>query len=139
MRNSSETTYKTVGFKQSVKRTIIMHSKSQHKSQMPTEEVEYAIRDLSNTEYKLLTYYYSKNTGWTFHDDRIAELLSITLRRMREVRNSLVSKGYLLIVAGPVPLYFIGRKAVSDWQDAGAEQTDESVHVENTLTNQASR
>ena len=107
IQDTRQTAFSAKGSKQQIKRAIIMHSKSQHKSQMPTDEVEYALRDLTANAYRLLTYYYSKSTGWTFHDDKIANVLGVTLRTYKDLRKELTDKGYLLIINNKPPMYFI--------------------------------
>ena len=101
-----------------VKRTIIMHSRETYNAVIPSDELITAMTDLSSGAYKLLIYYYSRKTGWNFEDKEIAETIGLGDRRVKEVRKELIDKKYLLILKGnPIDNYFIGRKAVQEWEN----------------------
>ena len=94
-----------------------MHSKEIYNTSIPSNELLVAMKDLSTGAYKLLMYYYSKRTGWQYNDDEIASVIDVTPRRVKELRKELIDMKYLLIVRGTVDLYFVGRKAVTDWEN----------------------
>ena len=96
---------------------IIMHTTAQYTCRIPTDEAITAMKDLSSGAYKLLIYYYSKSTGWSFNDQDIADTLGVSIRRLKELHKELKDKGYLLILKGEVNNYFVGRKAVLQWTD----------------------
>lgn len=100
-----------------VKRTLTMHSKEIYNTSIPSNELLVAMKDLSTGAYKLLMYYYSKKTGWQYDDNEIASTIDVTVRRVKELRKELIEMKYLLIVKGTVDLYFVGRKAVADWEN----------------------
>jgi hypothetical protein len=98
-----------------VKRSVIMHSKETYNTTIPSDELLVAMKELSNNELKLLLYYYSRKTGWVFHDDEVAKSIDVSVRTFRDLRNSLIKKQYLFIGKGDPDIYFIGRKQVLDW------------------------
>lgn len=110
------------------KRNIMMHSRHAYTCRIPTQEAITAMKDLSDTAYKLLIYYYSKSTGWNFDDKEIAEVLGVTARTVANARNELIAKEYLHIEKGKtIDNYFIGRQAVNEWKFLGEEANNEKV------------
>ena len=111
------------------RRSIVMHSSNPYRCRIPTHEALDAMKDLTSGAFKLLIYYYSKSTGWEFVDTEIAEALSVTPKRLRELKKELVDKDYLLVARGAdIDNYFIGRQAVRNWKDP-AESTEEEEDV----------
>ena len=100
-----------------VKRTILMHSRETYNATIPTDELITAMTDLSTGAYKLLMYYYSRKTGWNFNEAEIAKAIGVTQRRVKELRKELVDHKYLLVLKGEVDNYFIGRRAVQEWEN----------------------
>ena len=98
-------------------RSIIMHSKGSYKCQAPADEIRYAMKELSANAYKLLMFYYSVNTGWNFDDEQIAHTLGVSTKTMKTVRKELIDKKYLLIIRGSIDNYFIGKRAVFEWEN----------------------
>lgn len=95
-----------------------MHSREPYNSTIPSDELITAMTDLSSGAYKLLIYYYSRRTGWNFDDVEIAKTIGVTDRRVKELRKELTDKKYILILKGnPIDNYFIGRKAVQEWDN----------------------
>lgn len=103
--------------KKYVKRTVIMHSRDTYNATIPSDELVAAMTDLSAGAFKLLMYYYSRKTGWNFDDKEIAKTIGMSERRVKEVRKELVDHKYLLILKGDIDNYFIGRKAVLEWEN----------------------
>lgn len=99
-----------------------MHSKEHYNTSIPTNEVLNAMKDLSTGAYKLLMYYYSKRTGWQYDEQEMANTIDVSVRRIKELKKELVDKKYLLIVKGAVDLYFVGRTAVSNWENPQVEE-----------------
>ena len=97
------------------KRTVLMHSQGHFQCRIPADEALTAMTDLSAGAYKLLIYYYSKSTGWSFVDKQIADTIGVTERRLKELRKELIEKRYLYIAKGDIDNYFIGRRQVSEW------------------------
>lgn len=101
-----------------VKRTVIMHSRdSLHNASIPSDELITAMTDLSTGAYKLLMYYYSRKTGWNFDDAEIAKTLDVTERTLKLLRSELITKKYLYVAKGAIDNYFVGRKAVQEWDN----------------------
>jgi helix-turn-helix protein len=98
------------------KTTIIEKSRGKFMASIPTDEMIYAMKDLSPKAYQLLMYYYTKGNGWVFNDAEMADTLGIGERMLNEYRRELVSKKYLLIIKGKVTLYFVGRSSVMDFE-----------------------
>jgi helix-turn-helix protein len=99
------------------KRTIVMHSRDAYVCRIPTEEALTAMKELTDTAYKLLIYYYSKSTGWNFSDLEIGRVLGVTERTVQTARKELVDKEYLLVEKGKnIDNYFIGKRAVFEWK-----------------------
>lgn len=94
-----------------------MHSRESHNATIPSDELITAMTDLSSGAYKLLIYYYSRRTGWNFDDAEIAKTIGVAERRVRELRKELTERKYLLILKGAIDNYFIGRKAVQEWEN----------------------
>lgn len=109
------------------KRSIVMHSQGMYKCKIPTHEAISAMKDLTSGAFKLLIYYYSKSTGWEFDDDEIADTLSVTPKRLKELKKELTDKDYLLVAKGAdIDNYFIGRQAVQNWKNP-PEERDSNV------------
>ena len=106
------------------KRTLTMHSREVYNAVIPTNELLGSMKDLSTGAFKLLMYYYSKKTGWIYDDIEIAKAIDVTERRVRELRKELIDKRYLLVVKGTVDLYFVGRKAVTDWEEGAINESE---------------
>ena len=85
-------------------------------SQIPSDELATAHKDLSPKAYVLLMYYYSKGTTWEWIDKNMAKDLSMSTRTLKLYRNELITKDYLFIVKGEINNVFIGRQAVMDWK-----------------------
>ncbi len=101
-----------------VKRTVIMHSRdSNYNTSIPTEELITAMNDLSTGAYKMLMYYYSRKTGWNFSDTEIAKTIDVSERTVKTLRKELIDKKYLSIAKGAIDNYFIGRRAVQEWDN----------------------
>ena len=108
------------------KRNIMIHSKNAYTCRIPTHEAITAMKDLTDTAYKLLIYYYSKSTGWEFRDEEIANVLGVTLRTVGNAKKELIDKEYLLIEKGSnIDNYFIGRQAVLEWKFPEVDSRDE--------------
>ena len=100
-----------------------MHSQGAYRCRIPTDEAITAMKDLSSGAYKLLIYFYSRSTGWDFNDDEMADIIDVSLKRVKELKKELVDKGYLLIEKGPsIDNYFIGRQAVTAWMNPNIEE-----------------
>ena len=94
-----------------------MHSRETHNASIPTDEIITAMTDLSAGAFKLLMYYYSRRTGWNFSETEICKAIGVTDRRLKELRKELVEKKYLLVLKGSIDNYFVGRKAVQEWEN----------------------
>jgi len=99
-----------------------MHSQDPYKCKIPTYEALDAMGDLSAGAFKLLIYYYSKSTGWTFDDKDIANTLRVTTDTLRKLRAELLKKEYLLINKGVTDVYFVGKRAVREWKYPADEE-----------------
>ena len=99
-----------------------MHSQDPYKCKAPTYEVLDAMKELSSGAFKLLMYYYSRSTGWSFEDEDIAESLDVTVRVFKTLRKELVDKEYLLINKGETNVYFVGKRAVKEWKYPADEE-----------------
>lgn len=109
------------------KRAVIQYSKANNRCKIPTQEAIDAMSELNENEFKLLIYYHSHNSGWHFRDDKIRnELGGITQRTLNNARNTLIEKGYILIVQGNIDNYFVGQEAVHRWQNPRYTQQDNS-------------
>ncbi len=89
---------------------------------IPQEDIEQAMIDLSPKAFQLLTYYFSKNDGFIFSNDIMADLMSISKRQLSTYHRELKQKGYLAIQKGDVTVYFIGKTAVREYNDDGKVQ-----------------
>lgn len=99
------------------KKDIVMHSQDPYKCKAPTYEVLESMKELTDTGFKLLMYYYSKSTGWKFDDADIAATLGVTPRTVANARKELIEKEYLLIEKGRnLDTYFVGKRAVREWK-----------------------
>jgi len=98
------------------KSTLLKHSRGGYMTTIPQDEALTAIKDLSPKAYQLLIYYYSKNDGWNFDDEEIADTLATTARMIKQYRKELIDKEYLWIIKGELTVYFVGRKAVYDFK-----------------------
>lgn len=99
-------------------KSILKKSKGKYMASIPQIEITEAMRELSNGAYKLLMYYYSRNDGWVFIDDNIANAINSSARQVKKFRKELIDTGYLLIQRGQVDVYFIGRLAVKQFVDS---------------------
>ena len=105
------------------KKDIVMHSQDPYKCKAPTYEVLDAMKDLTDTGFKLLLYYYSKSTGWKFDDEDIAGTIGVTARTVATARKELMEKGYLLVEKGrSIDTYFVGKRAVKEWKYPADEE-----------------
>jgi hypothetical protein len=103
--------------KQLKRKDIVMHSQDAYKCKAPTYEVLESMKELTDTGFKLLMYYYSKSTGWKFEDSQIAETLGVTERTVANARKELILKEYLHIEKGKnTDMYFVGKRAVREWK-----------------------
>jgi len=109
------------------KRTIMKKIYKQHKIQLPSEEIEMAMKELSPKAFQLLTYYYSKSDGYVFYNQVIAELLNISTRQLSTYHKELKDKRYLHIQKGDVTIYFIGKSAVEDFHNNGISSSNDKV------------
>jgi len=95
-------------------------------SRMPQAEVTKGLKELSSGAFRLLTYYYSRNDGWVFDDDNIANTLGSSARQVKRYRKELVDEKYLLIHRGETDVYFIGQGAVDKFiKDSEYDPNDE--------------
>lgn len=95
-----------------------MHSRdNNYNTSIPTEELITAMNDLSTGAYKLLMYYYSRKTGWNFNDTEIAKTIGVSERTIKGLKKELIDNKYLYIAKGAIDNYFIGRKAVQEWDN----------------------
>jgi len=116
------------------KRTIVMFSKSAHRCQIPTDEAITAMKDLSSNAYKLLIYYYSRNSGWMFEDEEIADSIGFSVKTLKILKKELVEKNYLLIEkGGAIDNYFVGRKVVNEWKNPDIELEENSQKMKDML------
>ena len=111
------------------KRTIMKKVFRNYKVHIPSEEVEIAIKELTPKAYQLLIYYYSKNDGYIFNNGTIAELLNISTRQLSTYHKELKEKKYLHIQKGDVTVYFIGKEAVSNYDNNGISSTNNRVET----------
>ena len=118
---------KNMTYTQQRKKDIVMHSQDSYRCKAPTYEVLESMKELSDTAFKLLMYYYSKSTGWKFDDVDIAKTLGVTTRTVANARKELVDKDYLLIEKGKnIDTYFVGKRAVMEWKyPAEEDELDE--------------
>ena len=93
-----------------------MHSQDPYKCKIPTYEALDAMKDLSAGAFKLLIYYYSRSTGWSFDDLDIANTLDVAPDTLRKLKKELIDKEYLLINKGTTNVYFVGKRAVKEWK-----------------------
>ena len=94
-----------------------MHSQDTFRCKAPTYEVLEAMKELNETEFKLLMYYYSKSTGWKFDDTQIAATIGVTPRTLSTAKHSLMDKEYLYIIKHKeADTYFVGKRAVREWK-----------------------
>lgn len=108
-----------------------MHSAGSYRCRIPTSEAITAMKDLSSGAFKLLIYYYSKSTGWDFHDGEIADTLGVGDKRLQELKKELTDKDYLFIARGTdIDNYFIGRQAVQNWKNPEPEQSTKEEEYE---------
>ena len=104
------------------KRTLTMHSKEHFNTMIPTSEIINAMKDLSTGAYKLLMYYYARKAGWAYDEGEMASTIGVTVRRVQALKRELTEKKYLLVLKGTaVDNVFVGRKAVSDWENPDEE------------------
>ena len=82
---------------------------------IPSDELIIAPKQLSSPAFRLLMYYYSKGSTWSWNDDNIAIELETNIRGIRRSRKELIDKKYLLIIKGTVTIVFVGKQAVLDW------------------------
>lgn len=102
---------------QQKRKDIIMHSSASFTCKAPTYEVLEAMKELNETEFKLLMYYYSKSSGWSFNDADIANTIGVKERAVVNAKRVLIDKNYLLIIKNKVmDTYFVGKKAVLSWK-----------------------
>lgn len=106
-----------------------MHSKAQHTCKISTDEAIYAMKDLTDNAFKLLIYYYSRSSGWAFSDDEISSTIGVTKRTVSNLRKELVDKGYLHIEKGNINNYFVGRKAVFEWNNPDEEEAFRELNL----------
>ena len=99
-------------------KAILKKSKGRYMAQIPQTEIIEAMSELSTGAYKLLMYYYSRNDGWVFVDDNIANAINSSPRQVKKFRKELIDRGYLLIQKGQVDVYFIGRLAVKQFVES---------------------
>ncbi len=108
------------------RKDIVMHSNDAFRCKAPTYEVLEAMKELNETEFKLLMYYYSKSTGWRFEDAQIAETIGVAPRTLANAKNSLIDKGYLYIMKNKeADMYFVGKRAVREWKYPPEETVDD--------------
>lgn len=98
-------------------KAVIQHSFHHLKCLIPRDEALLAMSDLSDNAFKLLIYYYSRTSGWTFSDSEIAKTLGITERTVNDNRKELIKKKYLLITSGEIDNYFVGKDIVRKWMN----------------------
>ena len=99
------------------RKDIVMHSQDTFRCKAPTYEVLEAMKELNETEFKLLMYYYSKSTGWKFDDAQIASTIGVTPRTLVIAKHSLIDKEYLYIMKHKeADTYFVGKRAVREWK-----------------------
>ena len=89
----------------------------QFRVQIPQEEIEGALSELTPRAYQLLIYYYSKNDGFIFDNKVIANILSISTRQLSTYHKELREKKYLRIQRGATTIYFVGKNAVLEYED----------------------
>ena len=72
---------------------------------------------LNDQEYRLLSYYQSFPTSWTFHMDQMMDDLQWSKSKIERTRISLTKKGFLLIRRLPKNsfIYYIGANAVYEY------------------------
>ncbi len=100
------------------KLTLMKHSRSKIMTNIPQDEVVYAMKELSQGAYRLLVYHYSKLDGWVFHDKKTAEDIDVPNERaVKKYRKELIDKKYLAIRGKNPILYLIGKKIVMDFED----------------------
>ena len=90
-------------------------------SNIPSDELVTAAKDLSSKAYVMLMYYYSKHGHWTWHDQVMADELGFSIRQVKEYRRELINKDYLLVLKGSVSNVFIGREAVMKFKNIKEE------------------
>ena len=105
--------------------TINTKTKEGYMASIPSGELVSSQKDLTNGGYKLLMYYYSKGNHWDWKDDVICKDMDISDRMLKEYRNELVKKDYLLIVKGQINNVFIGRLAVAKIKNPPKDEEEE--------------
>lgn len=97
---------------------VVKHSNpAANYTRINCEELETALRVLKENEFRLLMYYFSKNSRWKFKDTEICETLGIKDRTLNDLRKGLIDKGFLLIYLGnDINNYFVGEEAVRSWK-----------------------
>jgi len=98
-----------------LKDTINTPSKRKYMSHIPSDELVSAPKLLSGPAFRLLMYYYSKGSTWSWDDDNMARELETNVREIKRSRKELVDKEFLLIVKGTITNVFIGRQSVQEW------------------------
>ena len=105
-----------------MKATINTKSKEKYMAHIPSSELITAAKDLTPKAYQLLMYYYSKGDRWEWDDKFMSDELGLSVRRIKELRQELIKKDYLLILKGPIVTnVFIGRKAVMEFKHPADE------------------
>ena len=102
--------------------TINTRSRRQYMASIPSDEIVTAAKDLTGKAYILLMYYYSKGDNWTWVDENMASDLGFTIRKIREYRNELIAKDYLLVFKGTITNVIIGREAVMKFKGMNHEE-----------------
>lgn len=108
-------------------KSILKKSKGYYNMTMPQKEAIEAMRKLSDGAYKLLVYYYSRNDGWRFSDEKISEAIGTSARQVKKFRKELVDNNYLLIQKGEVDVYFIGEIAVTQFKNDVYVDLDDNI------------
>lgn len=106
-------------------KAVIKKSKGKYMAQIPQAEITKALKELSQGAFRLLAYYYSRNDGWKFSDENIANTLDTSVRMVKKYRKELMDNEYLLVQKGEVDVYFVGQLAVRQFINGITSEEEE--------------
>jgi len=89
-----------------------------HMANIPVEDIEHGMKQLSSGAFQLLMYYYTKSDGWAFSEKKMCDDLGVKIRTLKEHIKELTDKKFILILKGAVDVYFIGERAVNEYEQA---------------------
>jgi len=95
------------------KKLFFWKSIGKYRMAIGVPEVLQAMEELTTNAFKLLIYFYTKDTGWTYNEEHVATSIGVNVRSVRRLKKELIDKEYLLIFEGERDVYVLGLEQVN--------------------------